>query len=1589
MTLRGVAAFVLATTSAAAAERLPEALAPGLEVIGGDVRPPLSVGAAVSSRRTRVDAATAAVVPVAPPPRRLFVHCDVGSDERDGQSLATAVASVLRARDLLRELRSAAAEVQNAGGEEPAVVVEVRGTCYVETPLTLSAQDAASNSEAPVVWLGRDGAVLSAGRAITQWEAVSWPGAPAGTVLRTDVESWPLDVTSLRLVQPPNASAESGMHAPPPWLGEWIPRTRYPKTDPSNYSKGWLTTAGWTCPTDLNEGNMATSSKWSIGIESSVPKAVLAEPTNLYFNGWGVGSWSRAGSSGEKDVLNQISRAVGFQTTSPSPPAPLKPPPPTPPAPPGPALIVPLAGGTIAAARYFLENARSSLSEGEFYMDHGSGSLYVWPRPEWGGATMVAVAPVATSVVELRGAHNHVFSNISFRDAGYSSVGCWCGAASEPDDATIKVVGSHNVVVEACRFLPGLAGYAVSATDAATGLRVIGNQMLGLGQGGVILWGNLTAVGFPGNSSQPSNATIAWNFLKDGGHIIKHVAGAAFRAASHSVISHNHFENLPRYGIEVDTFMPTQASLHNLIEHNVLISTNEETSDTGAIEIDGGLRPLLWPDHSQSTALEREVGFHMNNTIRYNNVTRTLGASAMDGVHVCQHGDNKGSLPGAGTGCRGMTVAIYLDGGSGFGSGTSGIDIYGNVLDCSTAGGLWINGGGDVNFTNNIVINRAILPGFDPGDDGPFWGAITMWSYNGTTNYGRPGNRFYNNIFQMDQTGQPVPVYGGNWFDVDKSPTPMSPDFTRWAGSDGNVFWSRAGAAVANSPSFPGKSSFAQWKQQTNTSLPPDQHSQVADPLFSDPDRGDYSLQPKSPALVLGFKPLPKIAAPTLDPTKDWHPSADLPPPLPPPPPTAGPAQWNEVWEERSVEPGVTEAMNVGPGGMQQLLTVNGSMPLGNGDLTASVFPDLETGAITLWLAKQDALADSSLPFKLGQLSLVLEPNPWAGGDSDYFRQTLDLPTATVEILAGGSGVLDYKAKFEAWIDAESNVAHVTAAAGPAASGEQFKASVRLTSLHPMVPWGTSNAVRCGGDPIPYPPDVLVPPAATGPDWAGIYHRNRPNSTLLNSVLDEQGLAKLRDTAADPRQHGVQLANRTFGFAVGGDGFSRQLSADTANSSVLSSSARPHGVWHVAAAALTTTESVQQWTTSVLKLLADGQSNGVWLPSGRDRVRTTAHWGRFWGRSHIDIKRAPMPASLFPSASPEETGFAVSQRYALARYTHAVQQRPLQNFSMPIKFNGQAFTAQLPNHNKSAPCNAAYDGCVEYRQWGPYDYWQNVRLPYYTLTHMGDFDVLRTAFEYYLQMLPLAEARTQTYFQHGGIFFAETKTLFGTMAGDDYGCNHLTPGATVRPMQLMDSSFMRFDYAGNAGPTEICMLVLDDYLWSRDAEAARRYLPICFKTLEFFMNHYPASSGGGNVDFFPSQALESYQCAMRLVNNSWIDLTANMNLTWTNGKWTGGLTHSNCVLNDAPTVAAMTALTQRLLALPTEFVTQQQRSAWQAYANALPELPRSPDKATFTVYENIDQFPMNVSNSETPQLYGKSAKPILLLLPSAPRRGFG
>ena len=318
----------------------------------------------------------------------------------------------------------------------------------------------------------------------------------------------------------------------------------------------------------------------------------------------------------------------------------------------------------------------------------------------------------------------------------------------------------------------------------------------------------------------------------------------------------------------------------------------------------------------------------------------------------------------------------------------------------------------------------------------------------------------------------------------------------------------------------------------------------------------------------------------------------------------------------------------------------------------------------------------------------------------------------------------------------------------------------------------------------------------------------------------------------------------------------------------------------------------------------------------------------------------------------------MSQRYALARFTNAVQSRSLApNFTLPIKFNGMAFTSQRPWSERTATtnlskCHAHALGCVEFREWGPYDYWQNARLSYWPMVIAGDHAQMLPVFEYFLQMLPFAEARTQKYFGHSGVFFSETKTVFGAYGIDDYVCDH---GAL--PPQLQGNSYMRWDYGGNAGNTEVSLMILDHFLWSKSEATLRRYLPIVVETLTFFTSHFPIPTSGGPVRIFPSQALETFQCIPAISES------------WSGGQWHGSLNETNCVLDDAPTVAALHALLDKVLSLPPSFFAAPDLTAWRLYREALPPLPGA-NTTTLRAYANTETYHRAPDNSETPQLYG-------------------
>lgn len=69
--------------------------------------------------------------------------------------------------------------------------------------------------------------------------------------------------------------------------------------------------------------------------------------------------------------------------------------------------------------------------------------------------------------------------------------------------------------------------------------------------------------------------------------------------------------------------------------------------------------------------------------------------------------------------------------------------------------------------------------------------------------------------------------------------------------------WNVYDATTSSSLTFPLGVNWTQW-QATGQ----DEHSVIADPMFSDPAHGNFTLRPSSPALALGFKEMDTGAGP-------------------------------------------------------------------------------------------------------------------------------------------------------------------------------------------------------------------------------------------------------------------------------------------------------------------------------------------------------------------------------------------------------------------------------------------------------------------------------------------------------------------------------------------------------------------------------------------------------------------------------------------------------------------------------------------------------------------------------------------------------
>jgi len=158
------------------------------------------------------------------------------------------------------------------------------------------------------------------------------------------------------------------------------------------------------------------------------------------------------------------------------------------------------------------------------------------------------------------------------------------------------------------------------------------------------------------------------------------------------------------------------------------------------------------------------------------------------------------------------TWGIYLD------DYSSGTTVYGNIVARTFRGGVHIHLGRDNTVENNVLVD----------------GRQQQFECNGGQSM--RNNRFVRNIV-VSRTGAMIRI--NQWH----------PDVLTECNH--NLYW-RPGADLRALPGTFPTGTFASWQ-----SAGKDAASVIADPLFVDAARDDYRLRPDSPAIQLGFRPIP------------------------------------------------------------------------------------------------------------------------------------------------------------------------------------------------------------------------------------------------------------------------------------------------------------------------------------------------------------------------------------------------------------------------------------------------------------------------------------------------------------------------------------------------------------------------------------------------------------------------------------------------------------------------------------------------------------------------------------------------------------
>lgn len=553
----------------------------------------------------------------------------------------------------------------------------------------------------------------------------------------------------------------------------------------------------------------------------------------------------------------------------------------------------------------------------------------------------------------------------------------------------------------------------------------------------------------------------------------------------------------------------------------------------------------------------------------------------------------------------------------------------------------------------------------------------------------------------------------------------------------------------------------------------------------------------------------------------------------------------------------------------------SGSMPIGNGEVGANVWVETN-GDLVFYLSRTDSWSETGELYKLGRVRVSFNPSIVSGED---FRQVLDLADGRIRLHGAGMNL-------SFWIDSEQPVIRI---AGHSRDGVSVtaKAEVWRDRQERITP---EMASRCcwsiSGFPdsvvfYRYPDDII-----DAKDAVMVRHHNSCSS--YDITLDLQGIELENRSDYDP------FKDRCFGFRMEGRDLEKtsplELTSDGAIKDIDIRITTGSGIY----------SNPDDWTAKMDGIAASSPS------SRKSLQRTSGYWNRYWKKSYIYV--------VTPDG---ETGRNINRSYMLQSWMLACAGRG----NYPIKFNGSIFTVD------SRFTNPAIDENPDVRNWGGDYWWQNTRLPYYTMLKSGNFDMMKPLFEHYYRNLPMMKANARALCGAEGAICPETSTVFGTYSCHAYGWDR--SGCTD---SLPVNKYIKMLWSSSM---EMVSLMLDYYNYTGDKSFAQnRIIPYAREFLKFYDTAYDRDAEG-KLRIAPTQSLETY----------WYD-----------------------VVNDMPTVAGLHDVLPRLRVLPAELSGEEDKALWQRLTEALPCLPTRMEGGV-EVFAPAGSYNPRRSNIENPDLY--------------------